>query len=163
VPFADYLLYRHEKLGRVSLNLGGIANVTVIPAGARPQDVLAFDTGPANILIDALVSHFAHGRQDFDEDATRARQGQLNPQLMHMLLRDPCLRRKPPKSTGREYFGKEYVKKLLALGRKYHLQPNDLIRTVTEFTAASIMDALHRFVFPKHKINQIIASGGGAQ
>ena len=69
VPFADYVLYRHPKIGRVSLNIGGIANVTVIPAGARPEQVFAFDTGPGNMLIDALVSHFTHGRQRFDEDA----------------------------------------------------------------------------------------------
>jgi anhydro-N-acetylmuramic acid kinase len=153
VPFADYLLYRHEKFGRVSLNLGGIANVTVIPAHSKPQDVFAFDTGPANILIDALVSHFTKGRQNFDKDAALAKQGQINRQLMRRLLRDPYLRLKPPKSTGREYFGKEYVKKLLTLGRHFHLQTNDL----------SVMDALHRFVLPKHKINQIIVSGGGAQ
>jgi anhydro-N-acetylmuramic acid kinase len=163
VPFADYLLYRQEKIGRVSLNLGGIANVTVIPANSKPQDVFAFDTGPANILIDALVSHFTKGRQNFDTDAALAKQGQINRQLMRRLLRDPYLRLKPPKSTGREYFGKEYVGRLLALGRRYHLQPNDLIHTVTTFTAVSVMDALHRFVLPKHKIKEIIVSGGGAQ
>jgi anhydro-N-acetylmuramic acid kinase len=163
VPFADYLLYRHEKFGRVSLNLGGIANVTVIPARSKPADVFAFDTGPANILIDALVSHFTHGRQNFDKDAALAKKGQINRRLMRRLLRDPYLRREPPKSTGREYFGKEYVKKLLALGRRHHLQPADLIRTVATFTAASVMDALHRFVLPKHKISEIILSGGGAQ
>ena len=163
VPFADYLLYRHEKLGRVSLNLGGIANVTVIPANAKPQDVFAFDTGPANILIDALVSHFTHGRQRYDKDAAFAKQGQISRELMRTLLRDPYLRQRPPKSTGREYFGRDYVKKLIALGRRYHLSPSDLICTTTMFSAATVIDALHRFVFPKHKINEIIVSGGGAQ
>src|SRR5580704_8011762 len=75
VPYADYLLYRHAKLGRVSLNLGGIANVTVLPAGARPDQIIAFDTGPANMLIDALVSHFTRGRQRFDKNAQLAAQG----------------------------------------------------------------------------------------
>ena len=163
VPFADYLLYRHEKFGRVSLNLGGIANITVIPANAKPADVFAFDTGPANILIDALVSHFTHGRQRYDKDAAFAKQGQISRELMRTLLRDPYLRQRPPKSTGREYFGKDYVKKLIALGRRYHLRPSDLICTTTMFSAATVIDALHRFVFPKHKINEIIVSGGGAQ
>jgi len=163
VPFADYLLYRHEKFGRVSLNLGGIANVTVIPAHAKPADVFAFDTGPANILIDALVSHFTKGRQRYDKDAAFAKQGQISRELMRTLLRDRYLRQKPPKSTGREYFGRGYVKELIALGRRYRLSPSDLICTTTMFSAASVIDALHRFVFPKHKINEIIVSGGGAQ
>jgi anhydro-N-acetylmuramic acid kinase len=163
VPFADYLLYRHEKLGRVSLNLGGIANITVIPATAKPQDVFAFDTGPANILIDALVSHFTKGRQSFDQDGALAKHGQISLKLMRTLLRDPYLRQRPPKSTGREYFGRDYVKELIALGRYYRLSSNDLICTTTMFSANSVIDALHSFVFPKHKINEIIVSGGGAQ
>jgi anhydro-N-acetylmuramic acid kinase len=163
VPFADYLLYRHEKFGRVSLNLGGIANLTVIPAHAKPQDVFAFDTGPANILIDALVSHFTRGRQRFDQDGALAKNGQISLQLMRTLLRDPYLRQRPPKSTGREYYGRGYVKELIALGRRYRLNSNDLICTTTMFSAISVIDALHRFVFPKHKINEIIVSGGGAQ
>jgi anhydro-N-acetylmuramic acid kinase len=163
VPFADYLLYRHEKIGRVSLNLGGIANVTVIPAAAKPQDVFAFDTGPANILIDALVSHFTKGRQRYDKDGAFAKRGQISRELMRTLLRDPYLRQRPPKSTGREYFGGEYVEELIALGHRYRLSPNDLICTTTMFSAVSVIDALHRFVFPKHKISEIIVSGGGAQ
>src|SRR5713101_3491193 len=97
VPYADYLLYRHEKLGRVSLNLGGIANVTVIPAHAKPQDVSAFDTGPANILIDALVSHFTKGRQHFDKNARLAQNGRCHTPLLETLLRDPYFRLRPPK------------------------------------------------------------------
>jgi anhydro-N-acetylmuramic acid kinase len=163
VPFADYVLYRHPKIGRVSLNIGGIANVTVIPAGARPDQVFAFDTGPGNMLIDALVSHFTHGLQRFDKDAQLARSGYLSRPLLKALLRDPYLKLVPPKSTGREYYGATYVKKLLALGRRYKIRPNDLIRTVTSFTAVCAADALHTFVLPKHKIEEIIVSGGGAQ
>ena len=89
VPYADYLLYRHPKLGRVSLNLGGIANITVLPAGCKPSQVFAFDTGPANILIDALVQHFTHGRQRFDKDAKLAQSGRTAPALVDELMRDP--------------------------------------------------------------------------
>jgi anhydro-N-acetylmuramic acid kinase len=163
VPFADYVLYRHPRIGRISLNIGGIANVTIIPAGARPDQVLAFDTGPGNMLIDALVQHFTHGRQRFDQHARLARSGQINKQLLKVLLQDPYLKRKPPKSTGREYFGAPYVKRLLALGRRHGAKPNDLIHTATAFTAASIADALHRFVLPHHQIHQLIVSGGGAR
>src|SRR5580704_13998742 len=163
VPFADYLLYRHEKFGRVSLNLGGIANVTVIPAHSRPQDVFAFDTGPANILIDALVSHFTHGRQRFDKNASLASRGHINNALIYRLMKDPYLKLRPPKSTGREYFGAHHVKDLLNFSRKLEIRPADILYTLTYITAASVVYALHRFVFPKHKISQLIVSGGGAR
>jgi anhydro-N-acetylmuramic acid kinase len=163
VPFADYALYRHPKLGRVSLNIGGIANITVIPANAKLSDVFAFDTGPGNMLIDALVQHFTHGRRRYDKNATLARQGHLHREFLTQLLCDPYFQRKPPKSTGREYFGAAYVTKTLAQARRHKLSPNDLIHTITVFTAASIADALRRFVLSKNKISQLTVSGGGAQ
>src|SRR5712692_1458326 len=162
VPYVDFLLYRHPKLGRVSLNLGGIANITVLPRNCKPQQVFAFDTGPANMLIDALVSHFTRGRQRFDKNARLASQGRSIPALLDNLMRDPYLKLAPPKSTGREYYGNAYLKKLLALGRRHRAKPNDLIRAATIFTALSVVDALNRFVLPKTKIHQLIVSGGGA-
>lgn len=163
VPYVDYLLYRHERLGRVSLNLGGIANVTVIPASAKPAQVLAFDTGPANMLIDALVSFFTRGRQRYDKNAAIARTGRSIPALVNELMRDRYLKLAPPKSTGREYYGKAYVEKVLALGRKHRAYPADLIRAATIFSALSVVDALNRFVLPKTKIHQLVCSGGGAK
>src|SRR5208283_535487 len=162
VPVADYLLYRHPKLGRVSLNLGGIANITVIPAHAKPNQVFACYTGPANMLIDSLVSHFSHGRQHFDKDARQARKGRLIPYLLNSLLRDPYLPQSPPKSTGREYYGAPFTRALLSLAKKHRASPDDLLHNVTLFTALSIVDALHRFVLPKTRIHQLIVSGGGA-
>ncbi len=162
VPYVDYLLYRHAKLGRVSLNLGGIANITVLPRACKPQQVFAFDTGPANMLIDALVSRFTHERQRFDKNAHFAAQGRSNPALLNKLMLDPYLKLAPPKSTGREYFGHAYLKNLLSLGQRHRANPNDLIRAATIFTALSVVDALHRFVLPKTKIDQLIVSGGGA-
>jgi len=162
VPYADYLLYRHAKLGRISLNLGGIANITVIPANAKPSQVFAFDTGPANMLIDALVAHFTHGRQRYDKDARLAQQGRSIPPLINDLMRDPYLKLAPPKSTGREYYGRTYLDKILALGRRHRAKPNDLIRAATIFTPLSIVDALNRFALPKTKIHQLIISGGGS-
>jgi len=162
VPYADYLLYRHEKLGRISLNLGGIANITVIPAAAKPSQILAFDTGPANMLIDALVSHFTRGRLRFDKNAQLASQGRSIPALLDDLMRDPYLKLAPPKSTGREYYGHAYLKRILTFGRRHRAKPNDLIRAATIFTALSVVDALNRFVLRKTKIHQLIVSGGGA-
>jgi anhydro-N-acetylmuramic acid kinase len=163
VPYADYVLYRHEKLGRVSLNLGGIANVTVIPAAAKPEQIFAFDTGPANMLIDALVAHFSHGRKRFDKDARIAQTGRSIPAFLNELMRDPYLKLAPPKSTGREYYGQAYLKKVLALGNKHRAKSADLIRAATIFTALSVVDALNRFVLPKTKIHQLIVSGGGSR
>jgi anhydro-N-acetylmuramic acid kinase len=163
VPYADYLLYCDRKLGRASLNLGGIANVTVIPAGAAREKVFAFDTGPANMLIDALVAHFSRGRKKFDEGARMALAGRAIPGLLDELMRDPYLREAPPKSTGREYYGAAYVRRVLALGRRFGAKPNDLIRCVTIFTALSVVDALNRFVTRTTKIDQLIVSGGGAR
>jgi anhydro-N-acetylmuramic acid kinase len=162
VPFADYALYRHPKLGRVSLNLGGIANITVIPAGARPDQVFAFDTGPGNMLIDALVQHFTLGRQRYDKNAAFAQSGRSIPPLLNELMRDPYLKLAPPKSTGREYYGQAYLKRFLTLGRRHRAKPNDLIRAATIFTALSVVGALNHFVLRKHKIHQLIVSGGGA-
>jgi anhydro-N-acetylmuramic acid kinase len=162
VPYADYVLYRHQKLGRVSLNLGGIANITVIPANAKPSQVFAFDTGPANMLIDALVALFSRGRQRYDKGARLAQQGRSIPALIDELMRDPYLKLAPPKSTGREYYGRTYLEKLFNAGRCHKAKPNDLIRAATIFTALSIVDALNRFVLPKTKIHQLIVSGGGA-
>jgi len=161
VPYVDYLLYRDEKLGRVSLNLGGIANITILPPATKRQQVFAFDTGPANMLVDALVSHFTRDRQRYDKNATLAMQGRSLPALLNDLMRDPYLKLAPPKSTGRECYGQAYLKKLLALGRRHRAKPDDLIRAATIFTALSVVDALHRFVLPKTKIHQLIVSGGG--
>jgi len=163
VPYADYLLYSDRKLGRVSLNLGGIANVTVIPAGAGREKVFAFDTGPANMLIDALVARFTRGRKKFDDGARMALAGRAIPGLLDELMRDPYLKLKPPKSTGREYYGADYVRRVLALGRRFGTKPNDLMRCVTIFTALSVVDALNRFVTRTTKIDQLIVSGGGAR
>lgn len=163
VPYADYLLYGDEKIGRVSLNLGGIGNVTVLPAGAKPGQVVAFDTGPGNMLMDALVWHFTRKKQKYDRGARLARQGQVNEALLKELLRDPYLKLGPPKSTGREYYGRAYFQELLRLGKKHRAGPNDLIRTTTEFTVASVVDALKRFVLRKTKVQQLIVSGGGAR
>jgi anhydro-N-acetylmuramic acid kinase len=163
VPYADYLLYRHKKFGRVSLNLGGIANVTVLARGADPREMYAFDTGPANMLIDALVTHFTRGRQSYDRNAALARTGRSMPELVDELMRDPYLRVAPPKSTGREYYGRDYFQRVLAMGRRHRAKPADLVRAATIFTALSVVDALNRFVLPKTTIHQIIVSGGGAR
>jgi anhydro-N-acetylmuramic acid kinase len=162
VPFVDYLLYRDARRGRIALNIGGIANLTVIPAGASPDKVFAFDTGPGNMLIDALSREFSHGKQAFDRDARIARSGLLIPALLRDLLADPYFTLRPPKSCGREQYGAVAAQHLLAWARKYKARPEDLLRTVTMLTAISIVESLQRFVLRRHKIHELILSGGGA-
>jgi anhydro-N-acetylmuramic acid kinase len=162
VPFVDYLLYRDVRRGRVALNIGGIANVTVIPAAATPQKVFAFDTGPGNMLIDSLVREFSHGKQYFDRDAQIARRGLLLPAMLRELLRDPYFRQRPPKSAGREQYGQAYLRRALAWGRKHKLRSEDMIHTATMLTAISIVDALQRFVLKRVAVHDLIISGGGA-
>jgi len=162
VPYVDYLLYRHSRLGRVALNIGGIANVTVIPAGAALEDVFAFDTGPGNMVIDALVRRFTDGKKTFDRNAEMASKGQLLPQLLQLMLREKYFSRRPPKTTGREQYGEGHVSQLLSHSEAKAARPEDLIRTATILTALSVVDAFHRFVAPKAEISELIVSGGGA-
>lgn len=161
VPFVDYLLYRDARRGRVALNLGGIANVTVIPPAARPEQVFAFDTGPGNMVIDGLVRHFSRGRQSYDRDARIARGGRLLLGLLGELLADRYFRRVPPKTAGREQFGEAYCRRLLAWGRRHSARSADLVHTATMLTALSVVDAFHRFILPRETIQQLIVSGGG--
>jgi len=162
IPFADYLLYGDSVRGRVALNIGGISNVTVIPAHAKPEDVFAFDTGPGNMIVDALVERTTRVRATFDRNAHIALSGRTIPELLVRMTREPYLRRKPPKSTGRELFGEAYVQSLLAWGKRHFASPADLIRTATIFTPMSIADAFRRFILPRTHIEEMIVAGGGA-
>jgi anhydro-N-acetylmuramic acid kinase len=152
VPYVDYLLFRHRRIGRVALNIGGIANISVIPAAAKPGDVIAFDTGPGNMVIDALVAHQTGGRQRYDRDGRIARTGTIHARLLVSMLSDPYFALDPPKAAGREQFGQEFANGLIATG----LPLPDLIATATELTAQSIAQAVSRY-----RMQELIASGGG--
>jgi anhydro-N-acetylmuramic acid kinase len=163
VPFVDYLLYRHPRMGRVALNIGGIANVTVIPAAAKLADIFAFDTGPGNMVIDALVRHFTRGRKRYDRNAEMSLRGNLLAGLLRDLLREKYFVKPPPKSTGREQYGEKYVRTFLSHRGARRAKPEDVVRTATILTALSIVDAFHRFIQPRAKIAELIVSGGGAR
>lgn len=164
VPFVDYLLYRHPRVGRIALNIGGISNLSVIPAAASPRDVFAFDTGPGNMIIDALAAHFSRGRLRFDRNAALARRGHLDGSLLRQLLAHPFFRKPPPKSAGREEFGAECTARLMALAKRGRVAPVDVIHTATAFTAATIAQACERFVLRRERrIREIVVAGGGAR
>lgn len=156
VPFADHVLFRSRATCCVQ-NLGGIANVTVVTPAI--DEVFAFDTGPGNSLIDeAMRALFG---KPMDRGGKVARKGKPDARLLSRLLGLPYFRKRPPKSTGRETFGSEMLKAILARSRK--MRPEDVAATLTHFTARSIKDAYARFVFPKHDVKEVILSGGGAR
>lgn len=157
VPIFDYLILRSPRKNRGVLNIGGIANITALPRGCTVTDVQAFDTGPGNMIIDGLMNHF-FGRP-FDRDGKKASNGRINPTLLRFLLDHEYLDRRPPKSTGRELFGREYWKLILQKSKGLHV--DDVLATVTEFTAASIFQAYVRFIRPRMKIDELLISGGG--
>lgn len=157
VPYVDYLLFRHPKRGRVALNIGGIANLTAIPPAGGPGEVVAFDTGPGNMVIDALASHYSNGRARFDRHGKMAARGKANEALIRVLLRARYFHRPPPKTAGREQFGEEYVRRLLSAS----LAGEDVMATATALTAVTIGHAIDRFVRPRMQVDDLIVSGGG--
>jgi anhydro-N-acetylmuramic acid kinase len=148
VPYVDYLLFRHATRTRIALNIGGIANITVIPPGAAPEDVVAFDTGPGNMVIDALAREMG---QPYDRGGRIAASGRVDTALLDELLRDPYYRSRPPKSAGREQYGAAFVGRLKAT----KLPLRDLIATATVLTAATIAMGIGG------RGGDLIISGGG--
>ncbi|HUQ92694.1 MAG TPA: anhydro-N-acetylmuramic acid kinase [Bryobacteraceae bacterium] len=158
VPYVDYLLLRDKKRGRVALNIGGIANLTAIPAGAGPAAVLAFDTGPGNMLMDQLAAHYSGGARRYDRGGRMAARGQVNASLLRILMRDSFYRKAPPKSAGREEYGQSLIEHLTGTG----LPMEDLMATAAALTARTIALGIRRHVMPKMNVHDLIVSGGGA-
>jgi anhydro-N-acetylmuramic acid kinase len=162
VPLLDYVLFADAKRGRVLQNIGGIANLTAIPAGAGPDRVVAFDTGPGNMVIDALAQEL-FGKA-FDRNGALAAQGAVLAPVLADALRSPYFKLKPPRTTGREQYGREYAAKFLTACRKHSATPEDALATATALTAESIAESYKRFVLAKMKGRvDYIASGGGAR
>jgi anhydro-N-acetylmuramic acid kinase len=166
VPTLDFCLFRHATKNRLLLNLGGIANVTALPAACKSSGVLAFDTGPANILIDLLMQQLYDRR--FDKNGAVAARGRVLTPVLERLLATPYFSAPTPKSCGREEFGGAFAHQLLALCKRASKQ--DVIATATALTAASILDAYRRFCWPhlgQHaplaRATELIAAGGGAK
>jgi anhydro-N-acetylmuramic acid kinase len=158
VPYADLLLLGGPN-GRIALNLGGIANFTVLPPDPRREDVYAFDCGPANMVIDGLVRHFSGGAERFDRDGHRAARGRVREDVLAELMRDPFVTAAPPKTAGHEQYGQAFLGALLS--RCGGLPPDDLVATVTAFSADAVGWNIARYVTPTHAIEELVASGGG--
>lgn len=163
VPFLDYTLYASKTRARVLQNIGGIANLTAIPAGAAPAELLAFDTGPGNMVIDALAEEL-YGEQ-FDRGGEHARRGKVLEPVLKAALNNNFFSKRPPRTAGREQFGREYAKEFLHACRKESRRKEDALATATALTAESIARAYKRFVLPRVGEDEVdfVVSGGGAR
>ena len=161
VPYTDYILFGHKRYCRALQNIGGISNVTYLPASGDIDDILAFDCGPGNMVIDAIVSNITKGRKKYDRHGSMAQRGQVNDKLLKRFLKHRFFRLQPPKTTGRETFGRAYSQKFYRAGIEAGLSDFDIVATATALTAETIADAYRRFL-PKMP-DQVILCGGGAK
>lgn len=160
VPYTEYLLYRDPDHTVALQNIGGIGNITLLPAGGSLGDTLAFDTGPGNMVMDALAFHMTGGRLRYDEGGRLAAAGTVCGELLARLLeRDGYLRLPPPKTTGREYYGTAFVDSLREKGLSMGLSDADILATATRYTAESIRIAVERFC-PVRPERMIVGGGG---
>jgi anhydro-N-acetylmuramic acid kinase len=161
VPYADFLLFRHPRRSRAIQNIGGIANVTWVPARPKIADLIAFDTGPGNMMMDRVAQLITRGKRNYDDGGRLALQGRIDPSLLTELLAHPFLRRRPPKSTGREEFGVAFADEVFRRARKAGVAPLDILATFNAFTSRSIRDAYRRFL--PNWPDEVILCGGGTR
>ncbi|HTY84880.1 MAG TPA: anhydro-N-acetylmuramic acid kinase [Silvibacterium sp.] len=163
VPLLDYVLFADEKRTRVLQNIGGIGNLTAVPAGGGPLELIAFDTGPGNMVIDALMERFFEKK--YDRDGRIAARGRVLETVMSKALRDPYFTARPPKSAGREQFGAAFATSFAKACRSAGGNAQDTVATATALTAESIVQAFARFVVPLSASGEVdfIVSGGGSR
>jgi anhydro-N-acetylmuramic acid kinase len=159
--WGDALLFGHDSLSRAIQNIGGIGNVTWVPPGAQWEAMLAFDTGPGNILIDHAIWRHSNGMQRYDADGSLAARGRVNDSLLSELLDHPYFREQPPKSTGRELFGAQFVDPFIERSQSHGLSASDIVATLTAFTAHSIADQYRRFL--PGRPDEVVVGGGGSR
>ena len=159
VPYSEFLIYR-SKTDCVALqNIGGIGNITCLGANCSMEEVFAFDTGPGNMVMDAVYSIITNGEKHYDEGGKFAAKGNINKDLLAFMMNDEYVLRKPPKTTGREYYGAEYVKKIMSFAQAHSVSPEDIMTTVTDFTAETIAYSINNF-FPVKPARLIVGGGG---
>ena len=163
VPFADYALFHSARETRAIQNIGGIANVTYLPTQGGLADVIAFDTGPGNMLLDALAQTVSEGRLHYDAEGGMAARGQVCAPLLNRFLQDDYFALPPPKTTGRERFGQAYAKRFHQEARQQGCDSDDILATATRLTAETIARAYADWLLPRGKIDTVIVGGGGVQ
>ena len=161
VPYTEFLLYRSETEHTALQNIGGIGNITLLPAGCALSDVTAFDTGPGNMLIDAAIARITNGEKRYDANGAMAASGRVSEALLAQLMRDPYLSRCPPKTTGREHYGAAFVDGIFAAANERKLSDADILATVTDFPAQTIAAAIRDFCAVRPA--RLIVGGGGSR
>lgn len=161
VPYADYLLFRDQEIGRVLVNIGGIANLSILPKACNEDQVIAYDTGPGNMIIDYFAEQSSNGILSCDVDGKLALQGTIQKDWLNRLLTDSYYAEKPPKSTGRERFGTAYAKKLWEEAESLSISLVDRIATVTKLTAITIANEINKYAV-EFEIGEVLISGGGS-
>jgi anhydro-N-acetylmuramic acid kinase len=161
VAYADFILFGRDNVCRAIQNIGGIANVTFLPGDCDINGVIAFDTGPGNMIIDRFAEIITNGKSKFDKNGELASKGKLNQDLLETLCSHPYLSKRPPKSTGREDFGIQFSDNLYKDTKLGNIDALEAIATVTAFTARSISDSYRRFIQPVSEISEVVISGGG--
>jgi len=160
IPYVDHLLYTSQEKNRVLQNIGGIANFTYLPAGSDFEDIRGSDNGPGNMMIDYAVKILTAGEFDYDQDGKMAAQGEIDQELLGQMMEHPFIKREAPKSSGRSDFGESYVRKIIELAQQKNMVKNDIIATITAFTAEAVVDSYQRFL--DSEIDEVIISGGGS-
>ncbi len=161
IPYVDYVLFHNDRLGRILLNVGGIANVTSLSAASELTHIKAFDTGPGNMVMDGLVRRFTGGQKQYDDGGEIASRGKILSSVLEELLASPYFQHPPPKTAGREQFGEDFLTAILKGNQTASFE--DLLCTVAELTAQSIAGAIRDFILPQAHMDQLIVSGGGAR
>ncbi|MCX8169433.1 MAG: anhydro-N-acetylmuramic acid kinase [Candidatus Methanomethylicia archaeon] len=159
--YVDYIIFRSTEVSRAIQNIGGIANVTYIPRNAELNDVIAFDVGPGNMIIDSLVREMSNGKMNMDLNGEIAARGEINNELLNYMMKHPYLKMKPPKTTGREDFGEKYVKKIIKKVKELNLCWEDTIATATYYTAKNIIESYIKYL--PGKVDEMIIGGGGSR
>jgi anhydro-N-acetylmuramic acid kinase len=162
VPYVDYLLFRKKDSGRILINIGGISNMTILPANTQADKVIAFDTGPGNVLIDAMVRMGTNGELSFDDGGKIADQGTACQEWLEQIIAgDPYVMERPPKSTGRELYSLELAKKLWNEGNQRQLSFEDIVATITAYTSQTISMNIKEHIDPYYETTEVLVGGGG--
>jgi len=162
-PYADYLLRRSRTKNRIILNIGGIANLTYLPKQCAREDVVAFDTGPGNMIIDALYRAMYPGAGEFDVSGEKALAGQPDPALIETFMSHPYFKRRPPKSAGHREFGTPFAWEFLSQGKEQKLRREDILASAASLTIKSIRNAIHEFITPLGPVDELFLTGGGSK
>jgi anhydro-N-acetylmuramic acid kinase len=161
VPLVDHILFSSEDKSRCALNLGGIANVTFLPRGCSVDEVVAFDTGPGNMVLDTLAKIFSGGESSYDEKGVLGKKGKANKSLLEKLLTHPYFKMAPPKSTGRETFGEEYARQILEQAARLDMKEADIMKTAVSLTARAVSEACRTHHSMDAFFDEFVVSGGG--